>query len=148
MFDAEGAVEMLLPPRFLRLRCQSAGTRMQLEGREDEVASDHGYMDSVLVDTIPADVHPASIEPRGNYAVAINWSDGHTGSIYPHDYLRQLHAQLLEMEGGEEVTGKHGEQPQHSPFEQQQQEEPTGRIEVHRSSSRGGGGSCGQHHHE
>ena len=38
-------------------------------------------------DTIPEDVHPLSIEPKGNYAVGIVWSDGHKSSIYPYARL-------------------------------------------------------------
>jgi ATP-binding protein involved in chromosome partitioning len=37
--------------------------------------------------TIPADVFPAKIEPKGNYAVAMVWSDGHKSSIYPYATL-------------------------------------------------------------
>ena len=36
---------------------------------------------------IPKDVYPYKIEPKGNYAVAIVWSDGHKSSIYPYNTL-------------------------------------------------------------
>lgn len=36
---------------------------------------------------IPKDVHPSRIEDKGNYAVAIVWSDGHRSSIYPYKRL-------------------------------------------------------------
>jgi hypothetical protein len=52
VFEAEGAIEMLLPPRFLRLRCQSAGNRLLLqEGGAGPAA-------------VPEDVHPMTIETR------------------------------------------------------------------------------------
>lgn len=35
-------------------------------------------------------VHPGAIEPVGNYAVAIRWSDGHGTGIYRFDFLRRL----------------------------------------------------------
>lgn len=38
-------------------------------------------------DSIREDVFPGKIEPKGNYAVAIVWSDGHRSSIYPYERL-------------------------------------------------------------
>jgi len=37
--------------------------------------------------SIREDVYPTKIEPKGNYAVAIVWSDGHKSSIYPYERL-------------------------------------------------------------
>jgi DUF971 family protein len=45
-------------------------------------------------DLIREDVFPAKIEPKGNYAVAVVWSDGHKSSIYP--YTRLLSADIPE----------------------------------------------------
>ncbi len=42
----------------------------------------------------PADVRPVSIEPMGNYAVAVAWSDGHTSSVYPYETLEALAGDL------------------------------------------------------
>ena len=39
---------------------------------------------------VPADIKPLTIEPVGNYAIHIAWSDGHTSGIYTYDYLRGL----------------------------------------------------------
>ena len=32
----------------------------------------------------------ASLEPVGNYAIRINWSDGHSTGIYSYDHLRRI----------------------------------------------------------
>ena len=40
----------------------------------------------------PAPVEPLSIQPVGNYAISIQWSDGHDTGIYRFDYLRQIAA--------------------------------------------------------
>ncbi len=39
---------------------------------------------------IPADIRPTAISAVGNYAIHIDWSDGHTTGIYPFDYLRKI----------------------------------------------------------
>jgi DUF971 family protein len=39
--------------------------------------------------SIPADVHPVEIKPVGNYAVQIQWSDGHSTGIYTWETLRR-----------------------------------------------------------
>jgi DUF971 family protein len=38
-------------------------------------------------ENIRPDVFPSKIEPKGNYAVAVMWSDGHRSSIYPYSRL-------------------------------------------------------------
>jgi DUF971 family protein len=30
------------------------------------------------------------VEPVGNYAIRINWSDGHNTGIYSYDHLRRI----------------------------------------------------------
>ncbi|QEN03848.1 DUF971 domain-containing protein [Thiospirochaeta perfilievii] len=37
---------------------------------------------------IPEDIHGEKAVPLGNYAVSIQWSDGHTSSIYPYSSLK------------------------------------------------------------
>lgn len=39
--------------------------------------------------TIPSDIRPVTIEPVGNYAVKIQWSDGHNTGIYTWYVLRK-----------------------------------------------------------
>ncbi len=39
---------------------------------------------------IAADVHPNGMGLVGNYAVQIDWSDGHSTGIYSFEYLRSI----------------------------------------------------------
>jgi DUF971 family protein len=39
---------------------------------------------------LPPDLHVAAIEPVGNYALRLFFSDGHDRGIYPWSYLREL----------------------------------------------------------
>jgi len=39
---------------------------------------------------VPDDVRPVAMEPVGNYAVQIRWSDGHETGIYSFRLLRRL----------------------------------------------------------
>lgn len=40
--------------------------------------------------SVPPDVRPTRVESVGNYAIRIEWSDGHDTGIYAYDYLRRL----------------------------------------------------------
>ena len=39
---------------------------------------------------IPVDVYPTKIQPKGNYAVGVVWSDGHRSSLYPYRQLEDM----------------------------------------------------------
>lgn len=39
---------------------------------------------------IPGDIQPVRIESVGNYAIRIEWDDGHDTGIYAFEYLREL----------------------------------------------------------
>ncbi len=41
-------------------------------------------------DTVPADVSALSISLVGNYAIKIDWSDGHNTGIYTYDLLYRM----------------------------------------------------------
>ena len=64
---------------FLRDACPCAGCVEEGTGRK-------------LLDpsTIPADISVKRIEPVGNYAVKLHWSDGHDSGIYSWSYLREV----------------------------------------------------------
>lgn len=44
----------------------------------------------VVTEVTTQDVHPVRLSPVGNYALHIEWSDGHHTGIYPWDMLRNL----------------------------------------------------------
>jgi DUF971 family protein len=68
--------EKKIKSRELRLRCRCAACIDELSGK------------ALLNErSVPAEVFPGKIEPKGNYAVAIVWSDGHKSSIYPYSLL-------------------------------------------------------------
>jgi DUF971 family protein len=68
-----------LPAEYLRVESPSA----EVQGHRPE--------DKVLV-TGKADVTITAIEPVGNYAIRLVFSDGHDTGIFSWDYLRLLHA--------------------------------------------------------
>ncbi len=65
--------------RDLRLGCPCAGCVEEWSGRRT--------LDPA---SVPDDVHPTSVEPVGNYALSIVWSDGHSTGIYAWATLRAL----------------------------------------------------------
>jgi len=73
----EGA-EATIPAARLRDLCPCAGCIEEGTGRK-------------LLDpaTIPADIRPLEITAVGNYAVQIQWSDGHSTGIYSWQTLRE-----------------------------------------------------------
>ena len=46
--------------------------------------------DAIRFHGVAGEVSPWTIEPVGNYAVSIHWSDGHGTGIYRFDFLRFL----------------------------------------------------------
>jgi len=42
------------------------------------------------VDSIPPDIQPKTVEKVGNYALSIDWSDGHTTGFFPYARIREL----------------------------------------------------------
>jgi ATP-binding protein involved in chromosome partitioning len=47
-----------------------------------------------LILLLPSNFGPTRIEPVGNYAIQIYWSDGHNSGIYSFRHLRELEAEL------------------------------------------------------
>ncbi len=70
-----GGEEHIVPARDLRLRCRCA-----------DCVDEHTGAPLLQPEKVPPDIHPVVIKPVGNYAVSIQWSDGHY-SIYPYETL-------------------------------------------------------------
>jgi DUF971 family protein len=72
-----GQALVAIPSRHLREICPCAGCIEEFTGRK-------------LLDpaSIPADIRPERIEPVGNYAIQITWSDGHSTGLYTWKTLR------------------------------------------------------------
>ncbi len=65
--------------RALRLSCRCALCMNEMTGKLILKEED-----------IPADIAPTKISPLGNYALGIDWNDGHTSGIYPYRTIRTL----------------------------------------------------------
>jgi DUF971 family protein len=66
-------------PRELRLACRCAACID--EWTQEQLVNTH---------TVPGQVKPKSLDVVGNYALHIDWTDGHNTGIYTYDYLRQI----------------------------------------------------------
>ena len=85
-FDAQAVylkwkdgTEISVNNRDLRLSCRCAVCVNELTGELILKEKD-----------IPADIAPKEIFPLGNYAVGINWTDGHASGIYPYKTIKEL----------------------------------------------------------
>lgn len=68
-----------IDPFHMRNNCQCAGCIDEFSGQK-----------LFRPEVIPKDVYPIKLEYKGNYAVAVIWSDGHRSSIYPFSQLELL----------------------------------------------------------
>ena len=70
-------VNKSIDPYELRIKCRCAGCIDEVDGR------------SILKpEKINKDIYPTNMIQKGNYAVAVVWSDGHRSSIYPYERLK------------------------------------------------------------
>jgi DUF971 family protein len=73
----EDGTEISLPAEYLRVECPSAEVQGHQPGQKQLVAR------KKLVGI-------TAVEPTGNYAIRLIFSDGHDTGIYSWDYLNQL----------------------------------------------------------
>lgn len=72
----DGKLSKKVSPYELRLKCKCAGCIDEMSGKQ-----------LFKPDKISKDVYPTNIMAKGNYAVAVVWSDGHRSSIYPYERI-------------------------------------------------------------
>lgn len=77
--DWEDGKKARIPFRDLRLACPCAACVDEWTGAQ-------------LLDPsrVPEEIRPVAMEPVGNYAVQIRWSDGHESGIFSFRLLRKL----------------------------------------------------------
>jgi DUF971 family protein len=67
--------------KTLRAQCPCAGCVDELTG-----------IRTLDVDAIPADIAPSQIELCGNYALRVDWNDGHSTGLYTWQRLADIAA--------------------------------------------------------
>ena len=80
-----------LPSDQLRLQCPCAGCR-EARGDTTHAKPLTGKKSSLKILTASRDEETMlkNIWAVGNYAVGVEWGDGHSSGIYTYDYLREL----------------------------------------------------------
>lgn len=68
-----------LPTKFVRAACGCAGCVDERTG-----------VRTLDVNSIPEDIDIRGMTPVGNYAVHIDWSDGHNSGFYSWEHLQDL----------------------------------------------------------
>ncbi|HMP88570.1 MAG TPA: P-loop NTPase [Kiritimatiellia bacterium] len=81
-------VRGVINPADLRKRCRCANCVEEFTGKPLLRAED-----------ISDGVYPIKMQPMGNYAMAVQWSDGHSSSIFPYDFLLELAGNAVKAEG-------------------------------------------------
>ena len=75
--------ESVFPFQFLRNHCPCAVCVDEWTGKRKS-----------LILLLPSDFRPMTVEPVGNYAIQITWSDGHNTGIYSFKGMKELEREL------------------------------------------------------
>jgi Mrp family chromosome partitioning ATPase/DUF971 family protein len=76
-----GENSWVVPAAVLRSECRCARCQDEFTGER-----------RVFIDNVPESIAPVGMSPVGNYALGINWNDGHS-SIFPYAQLKEIAAQ-------------------------------------------------------
>ncbi|MGY4226957.1 DUF971 family protein [Bradyrhizobium sp. USDA 4503] len=91
-------VELRENSTALALTWPDCGTRLvaaETLRRASRAASEiRRLVDGIELPIVPG-LHVVAVEPVGNYALRLHFSDGHDRGIYPWSYLRELAGQPL-----------------------------------------------------
>ncbi|MFO0918214.1 MAG: DUF971 domain-containing protein [Planctomycetaceae bacterium] len=79
----EGDLSCSIPFKTLRCACPCAVCVDEMTG-----------VRLLKPEDVSEDIAPVRLEPAGNYAIRIAWSDGHSTGIYTWDRLRDLAGRL------------------------------------------------------
>ncbi len=71
--------ESTYPVKLLREKCPCANCIDEWTGEK-----------KILPGTIPDSIKPLKLKAVGLYAIQIDWNDGHSTGLYPHELLRSL----------------------------------------------------------
>ena len=88
MIEGKPAMVKAIDPFELRTKCKCAGCIDEVDGRQ-----------ILQVDKVPKDVFPTNMQRKGNYAIAVVWSDGHRSSIYPLERMLSDEIKGNDMQG-------------------------------------------------
>lgn len=75
----EDGTKKVIDPYELRCKCFCAACVDEVDGRQ-----------ILKPNQVKKDVYPTNMIKKGNYAVAVVWSDGHKSSIYPYTRLKSM----------------------------------------------------------